>query len=173
MRMSADPVVVGRLGRAQGLRGEIRVEVRTDEPEHRFAPGEVLTTDSGRELTVARLRAQGNSWVMSFDGVSDRTAAEQLSGALLYAEAITGTPDEPDTYYDHQLVGLQVQDINGLPLGAVTEVIHLPGHDLLAVNHDGREVLVPFVQDIAVEVNPAAGLVVVDPPAGLFDESAE
>ena len=170
MRMSADRVVVGRIGRAQGLRGEVRLEVRTDEPEARFAPGAVLATDSGRELVVARLRTQGNSWVVAFEGVADRTAAEQLSGLMLYADAITDAPDEPDTFYDHQLVGLSVRDADGSELGTVSEVVHLPGHDLLAVDHDGREVLVPFVREITVDIDLDAGVVVVDPPAGLFDD---
>lgn len=170
MRMSADKVVVGRIGRAQGLRGEVRLEVRTDEPEVRFAPGSVLVTDAGRELTVARLRTQGNSWVVAFDGVTDRTAAEQLSGTLLYADALTDVPDEPDTFYDHQLVGLRVRDADGAALGKVAEVVHLPGHDLLAVDYVDREVLVPFVREITVEVDLEAGVVVVDPPSGLFDD---
>ena len=173
MRMSADRVVVGRIGRAQGLRGEVRLEVRTDEPEVRFAVGAVLGTDAGRELVVARLRTQGNSWVAAFEGVADRTAAEQLSGTLLYADALTDAPDEPDTFYDHQLVGLRVRDTAGADLGSVTEVVHLPGHDLLAVEHDDREVLVPFVREITVDIDLDAGVVLVDPPAGLFDDSEE
>ena len=173
MRMSADRVVVGRIGRAQGLRGEVRLEVRTDEPEVRFAVGAVLGTDDGRELVVARLRTQGNSWVAAFEGVADRTAAEQLNGTLLYAAALTEAPDEPDTFYDHQLVGLRVRDTAGADLGSVTEVVHLPGHDLLAVEHDDREVLVPFVREITVDIDIDAGVVLVDPPHGLFDDGEE
>lgn len=170
MRMSADQVVVGRIGRAQGLRGEVRLEVRTDEPELRFASGAVLATDAGQELVVTRLRTQGNSWVVAFEGVADRTAAESLGGTLLYADALTDAPDEPDTFYDHQLVGLSVRDAAGAEMGTVAEVVHLPGHDLLAVDYDGREVLVPFAQEITVDIDLDAGVVVVDPPAGLFDD---
>ena len=144
--------------------------MRTDAPEERFAPGVVLSTDAGGELTVDRLRIQGNSWVVAFNGVTDRTAAEQLGGTLLYADRLTDVPDEPDTFYDHQLVGLAVRDVTGAQLGTVAEVVHLPGHDLLAVDYDGREVLVPFAREITVNVELDAGVIVVDPPPGLFDD---
>lgn len=169
MRMSAELITVGRIGRPQGLRGEVRVEVRTDEPELRFTPGSILHTDAGSTLTVDTSRAHGPGWVIRFEGIADRTAAESLRGIMLMAPLMGGDPGEADSFYDYQLVGLRVRHADGSELGSVTEVVHLPGHDLLAVDHDGEEVLVPFVKEIAVTVDLEAGTVVVDPPAGLFD----
>lgn len=169
-------VVVGRIGRAQGIRGEVNVEPRTDEPETHFAPGSVLWTDPGvvGPLTVASLRWQGPRLVVHFAGVGDRNGAEALRGVLLEAErAESARPADPDEFYDHQLVGLAAVDPTGAPLGVVTEVVHLPAQDLLAVRTpDDREVLVPFVTALVPAVDLEAGRVVVDPPGGLFDEAA-
>jgi len=169
MRMNAELITVGRIGRPQGLRGEVRVEVRTDEPETRFAPGATLLTDVGSTLTVGTSRAHGPGWVIRFEGFADRTAAESLRGVVLLAPPAGGDPGDSDSFYDHQLIGLRVLHIDGSELGTVTEVVHLPGHDLLAVDHDGDEWLVPFAKEIAVSVDLDAGVVEVDPPAGLLD----
>ena len=102
-------VVIGRIGRAHGIRGELNVEIRTDEPERRFAPGSSIIC-TGRTLTVASSRPHSGRLVVAFDEVPDRTAAEQLHGSILEAEIDeTERPDDPDEFYDHQLVGLQVR----------------------------------------------------------------
>jgi 16S rRNA processing protein RimM len=108
--------------------------------------------------------------VLSLAGVTDRTAAEALRGTLLVVDVDPGEqPDDPDEFYDHQLVGLAAVDLAGAPLGEVADVLHLPAQDLLAVRApDGRELLVPFVAAIVPTVDLAAGRVVVDPPPGLF-----
>lgn len=166
-------VVVGRIGRAHGIRGEVTVEVRTDAPEERFSPGAVLYP-SGRaglpvELTVAGHRWQGGRLVLGLVGVADRTAAEALRGALLEADVdITDVAD--DEYHDLALVGLAVRIADGAHLGRVREVLHLPGQDLLVVvDAEEREVLVPFVHEIVPEVDLAGGFVVVDLPPGLLE----
>jgi len=169
--MSPTDVVVGRVGRAHGLRGEVMIEVRTDSPAQRFAVATGLRLDNGTELAIASSRPHGRGWLVSFEGFPDRTAVEALRGQLLYAQVDPQqVPDEPDTYFDRQLVGLQVRDADERDLGLVREVLHLPGHDLLAVDYDGREVLVPFVREITIAVDLDAGVIVVDPPAGLFGD---
>lgn len=169
-------VVVGRLGRPHGLRGELTVEVRTDEPELRMPPGAELVTEpaSAGPLTVRSARWHGDRLLLTFNGVTDRTGAEGLRGVLLQADVDPDAlPTDPDEYYDHQLVGLAVHDEDGVLLGTVAEVIHLPGQDLLAVRREGRrEALVPFVTEIVRAVDPVTG-VVVAPPPGLLDLDEE
>jgi len=169
-------VVVGRIGRAQGLRGEVTVEVRTDAPEERFSPGALLYLEAhpgqARQVTVAGHRWQGGRLVLHLAGVTDRTAAEGLRGALLEADVdITEVSD--DEYHDAALVGLSVRDRSGAVIGRIVEVLHLPGQDLLAVRREGAdELLVPFVRQIVPEVDIAGGFVVVELPEGLFELGA-
>ena len=165
-------LAVGRVGRAHGVRGEVAVEVRTDEPERRFAAGTMLRPDPGvGALTVTAARWHQGRLLVTFAEVTDRTAAQVLQGALLLAEIDPSeVPADPDEFYDHQLVGLEVRTVGGEPVGAVTDVAHLPGQDLLAVRRpDGTEVLVPFVKALVPEVDLAGRRVWVDPPPGLLD----
>jgi 16S rRNA processing protein RimM len=166
-------LVVGRVGRAHGLRGEVLVDVRTDSPELRLAPGAVLPTDpaGAGPLTVATGRVHSGRLLLHFAGVADRTAAEALRGVLLLAEVDPDVlPDEQDEWFDHQLVGLDAVLSDGSAVGEIREVLHLPGHDVLAVSRpDGSEVLVPFVSEIVPEVDLAGNRLVVTPPPGLLD----
>jgi 16S rRNA processing protein RimM len=170
-------LVVGRIGRAHGLRGEVLVDVRTDEPEARMAPGAVLATDPGTAgpLTIATGRVHSGRLLLHFAGVTDRTGAEALRGVLLLADIDPDArPQDEDEWYDHQLVGLDVVRVDGAPVGEVREVLHLPGHDVLAVTRpDGTEVLVPFVSEIVPEVDVEANRLVVTPPPGLLDPLPE
>jgi 16S rRNA processing protein RimM len=167
-------LVVARVGRAHGVKGEVAVEVRTDEPETRLAPGSVLLTDPPERgpLTLRSSRDHSGRLLVRFAGVDDRTAAEALRGTLLQVDVDpAATPDEDDAWYDHQLVGLVVVDTGGEVVGEVGAVLHLPAQDLLAVvRADASEVLVPFVRGIVPTVDVVAGRVVVDPPPGLLDE---
>ncbi|PSL01193.1 16S rRNA processing protein RimM [Haloactinopolyspora alba] len=169
-------VTVGRIGRAHGVRGEVAVEVRTDDPDERFAEGAVLTTEppGAGPLTVRHARWHGGRLLVRFDATSGRDAAEALRGTMLQAEiADDARPDDPDEFYDHQLVGLWVVTTDGAEVGTVGEVVHTPAQELLAVRREaGGEVLVPFVAEIVPEVDLSAGRVVVDPPAGLLDDAA-
>jgi 16S rRNA processing protein RimM len=166
-------LVVGRIGKAQGLKGEVTVEMRTDDPELRFAPGTVLDTDpKGRgPLTVDRFRMQGPRLILGFTGFEDRTRAETLRNTLLVTEVDPAElPDDPEEFYDHQLVGLRVATMDGLAVGIVREMIHLPAQDLFAVRRkDGREVLIPFIAEFVPEVDLAARLIRIDPPPGLLE----
>ncbi len=162
---------MGRVGRPQGIKGEVTVEVRTDDPDARFAPGATVLSDEG-PLTVAHARDHSGKLVVLFEGVADRDAAEGLRGRVLQVDARTlpALADE-DEYYDSQLVGLAAALSDGTPLGTVTDVLHLPHGDVLVVEVGGREVLVPFVRAIVPAVDLAAGQVVVTPPEGLLDLS--
>jgi 16S rRNA processing protein RimM len=165
-------VVVGRIGRAHGIRGELNVEIRTDEPERRFAPGSSIVC-AGRTLTVESSRHHSGRLLVAFREVPDRTAAEQLHGSVLETEVDdTERPDDPEEFYDHQLVGLQVRRHDNVVVGAVTSVVHLPEQDTLVVDTDGREVLVPFVTALVPTVDVAGGYLRVADVAGLLDPGA-
>lgn len=165
--------VVGRVGRPHGLRGDVVVTVHTDEPERRLAPGAVVMV-AGRPTRVLRSRRSGERLVLGLDGVGDRTAAEELSGAWLSVEVDAGArPEDPSEYYDHQLRGLGMVSPEGEDLGRVVDVEHLPAQDLLVVAVDGQRHLVPFVAAIVPSVDLEAGRLVVDDPGGLLDDRAE
>ncbi|MFJ6652199.1 ribosome maturation factor RimM [Microbacterium sp. NPDC091313] len=168
---------VGRLVKAHGLKGALKLELYTDEPERRFVPGASFTlqvpTSSpwhGKPLVVREFRFMNSHPVAFFEGVEDRTAAEGLVRAILWIdEDATAAPAEEDAWYDHQLVGLDVVR-DGVVVGRVARVDHMPAQDLLIVAAGEHEVLVPFVKAIVPEVDVAAGRVVVTPPAGLFED---
>lgn len=168
---------VGRLVKAHGLKGALKLELYTDDPEGRFVPGATFTlqvpTSSpwhGKTLTVREFRWMNSHAVAFFEGVDDRSAAEELVRAILWIdEDAAASPAEDDAWYDHQLVGLDVVR-DGEVVGRVARVDHMPAQDLLIVTAGEREVLVPFVKAIVPEVDVAAGRVVVTPPPGLFEE---
>ncbi|MFC9329427.1 ribosome maturation factor RimM [Kitasatospora sp. NPDC057015] len=166
-------LVVGKIGRAHGIKGDVSVEVRTDEPELRLGPGAVVLTDpaSAGPLTVESGKVHSGRLLLRFAGVNDRNAAEALRGTVLIAEVDPEeTPEDPEEYYDHQLIGLDVVLLDGTPVGELTEVVHLPYQDLLTVTKDdGTEVLVPFVTRIVPTIDLENQRVVLDPPPGLID----
>jgi 16S rRNA processing protein RimM len=168
-------VVVGRIGRPHGVTGEVSVEVRTDDPDRRLAPGSVLRTDppAAGPLTVTSGRVHSGRLLLTFDGCDDRTSAERLRNVLLLVDVDPDErPEDPEEFYDRQLVGLRVETVDGAHVGELREMLHLPGQDVLAVHRadDGSEVLIPFVHEIVPEVDLDAGRIVVDPPPGLLDE---
>ncbi|MFJ9418305.1 MULTISPECIES: ribosome maturation factor RimM [unclassified Streptomyces] len=168
-------LVVARIGRAHGIKGEVTVEVRTDEPELRLAPGAVLATDpsSVGPLTIATGRVHSGRLLLRFEGVGDRTAAEALRNTLLIAEVDPEeVPEDPEEFYDHQLIDLDVVTLDGTAVGRIAEVSHLPYQDLLVVRKpDGGEVLIPFVAEIVPEIDLEEQRAVIDPPPGLLDDS--
>ncbi|MGI9824039.1 ribosome maturation factor RimM [Agromyces sp. Marseille-Q5079] len=170
---------VGRLTKAHGLKGAIKLELYTDDPERRFVPGAEFSLQvpasspwHGKHLVLRELRWYNAIPVGFFDGVDDRTAAEGLLKAILWVENVDQEEDEPDAWYDHQLVGLDVVR-DGAKVGEVVRVDHFPAQDLLIVRTPDREVMVPFVQAIVPEVDLAAGTVRVTPPPGLFEDVAD
>lgn len=167
-------VIVGRAGRPHGIRGEVVIGVRTDEPDLRFAVGAAVDVSSdqdgtGERLTVASARWHSGQLLVAFDGITDRTAASGLTGSWLSVDS-SQLPDtgDPDEFRDHELIGLNVRTSGGEPVGVVTDVLHY-GQDLLVVRRTEGEFMVPFVKQIVPEVDIGAGLVVIDPPPGLLD----
>ncbi len=166
-------VTVGRIGRPHGVRGDVVVGVRTDEPELRFAPGSRLDTDpvSVGPLTVAGDRWHSGDLLVRFEGISDRTAAAELGGTWLMADSATfAALDDPDVFRDGDLVGLSVRTVDGTVVGTVTDVLH-HGQDILAIQPSAGagQILVPFVKAIVPEVDIAGGVLVIDPPEGLLN----
>ncbi|WP_030168268.1 ribosome maturation factor RimM [Streptomyces sp. NRRL S-813] len=170
-------LVVARIGRAHGIKGEVTVEVRTDEPELRLAPGAVLATDpaSAGPLTIETGRVHSGRLLLRFEGVGDRNAAEALRNTLLIAEVDPDElPEEEDEYYDHQLIDLDVVTEDGETVGRISEISHLPTQDLFIVERpDGTEVMIPFVAEIVTEIDLEEQRAVIAPPPGLIDDRAE
>jgi 16S rRNA processing protein RimM len=179
--VTADPrqtqLRVGRLTKAHGLKGAIKVELYTDEPEKRFVPGAIFSLQvpvesawHGKSLTLTEMRWYNASPVAFFADVPDRTTAETLIKAILWVEHDASVlPDDPEAWYDHQLTGLRaVRD--GVDVGTIARVEHFPAQDLLVVKTADGEVMVPFVKAIVPEVNMTTGIVTLTPPMGLFEE---
>lgn len=164
-------VVVAKVGRALGIRGDVLIDVRTDEPERRLSAGcAVLVAESDRVLHIESARPHGGRLCLHFEGIDDRSAAEALTGTLLEAERAPGErPEDPEEFYDDDLVGLTVYTEEGQFIGTVAEVLHLPAQDVLAVSTDTGEVLVPLVADIVPVVDVDAGRIEIRPPDGLLD----
>lgn len=168
-------LVVARIGRAHGIKGEVTVEVRTDEPELRLGPGAVLATEpaSTGPLTIETGRVHSGRLLLRFEGVRDRTAAEALRNTLLIADVDPEElPEDPEEFYDHQLMDLDVVLADGTGIGRITEITHLPSQDLFIVERpDGTEVMIPFVEEIVSEIDLEEQRAVITPPPGLLDES--
>ena len=169
-------VLVGRIGKPHGIRGHVTIDVRTDEPERRFADGARLKAvpPKGSAFAERSLTVEGTRWHQGvlhvlFEEVPDRDAAETARGVLLYADIpADATPDDPDEYYDHQLVGLAAYDTDGTHLGEVSGLVHGGAQDLLTIRTpDRREALVPFVKALVPEVDLAGRKVVIADRPGL------
>ncbi len=171
-------LVVGRILRPHGVGGELAVEIRTDDPDVRLAPGVVLATEpeAAGPLTVTRARSHSGRLLLSFDGVADRDQADQLRGVMLIVEsADLEDIADPDEFRDHQLIGLAVIGPDGEHVGEVADVLHY-GQDLLVIAGSGKragaEIMIPFVAELVPVVDLEAGRLVIDPPAGLLDPEA-
>lgn len=192
-------LVVGHIGKPHGIRGEVLVTVRTDEPETRFVAGSVFTTEvpwdrrvrSGPAATSAaaaaavpgvpfrvpdKLTLESVRWhqgrvVAQFEGIHDRNVAEALRGVLLQVDsAEVAVPDDPDEFLDHQLVGLSVVDTGDTVLGEVERIEHAPASDLIVLaKSGGGTALIPFVSRLVPAVDIPGGRIVVDLPEGLLD----
>ena len=166
-------VVVGRVVKAHGVRGDVVVELHTDEPKRRFAPGTVLTFGDAH-LRVHATRAHGERLVVTFNEITTRDAAESLVGAelvgVVQADAI---PDDAAEFYDRHLVGLSVCRPDGAVAGVVEDVVHGPAQDLLVVATDAGQRLVPFVADLVPSVDLAAGRLTVADIPGLLDDQGD
>jgi 16S rRNA processing protein RimM len=185
-------LVVGQIGKPHGIRGEVLVTVRTDEPEERFSAGSVFTTEVPRDrrvstgpaagqpgvpyrvpekLTLEAVRWHQGRVIAQFEGVHDRNVAEALRGVLLQVDSsAVATPDDPDEFHDHQLIGLRVEAPDGTLLGSVARIEHAPAADLIVLaKAGGGTALVPFVTAMIPTVDLAGGRVIADLPEGLLD----
>lgn len=167
---------VARLMKAHGLKGGIKLELYTDDPRRRFVPGARFDLQvppespwHGKSIELGELRWYNDHAVAFFEGIRDRTAAEQLIRAILWVDD-AGDSDEPDAWYDYQLVGLRALR-DGADVGTVLRVDHLPAQDLLVIGTGSGEVLVPFVAAIVPTVDIEAGTVTLTPPTGLFEDA--
>ena len=155
---------VGRIGRAHGILGEATIEVRTDEPQTRFAIGAKLITDQGN-LVVSSARVHNGILLLGFEGITDRNAVEKLRNTLLYAEVDIDQPSEnEDDYHIQQLIGLTAVLTDGSNFGKVTDVLNLPAQDCLAIATETGEVLIPFVRQLVPTVDLVRKMIVVNPP---------
>lgn len=177
--MSTLDVIVATIGRAHGLRGEVALTLRTDQPEERLQPGtafEVEVAGQARALTVQSTRTQQDRWYVRFEEVDDRTGAASLRGIdlVLSLDAEQEAEEDPDAWYPAQLKGLSVRHVDGRELGTVAGVDHYPAQDLLVVRTpDRRRVQLPLVEELVPEVDLEQGVVIADPPGGLFDALPE
>ena len=186
-------LVVGQIGKPHGIRGEVTVTVRTDEPEERFVAGSVFTTEVPRDrrvsagpapaavpgvayqvptkLVLEQIRWHQGKGIAQFEGVIDRNTAEALRGVLLQIDSSEiDDPDDPDEFNDHQLAGLSVESVDGTVLGTVDRIDHAPSSDLIVLKKAaGGTALIPFVSQMVPTVDVAGGRVVVDLPEGLLD----
>ena len=171
---------VGRFLKAHGLKGAIKLELYTDSPNERFVPGAVLELQVpeespwfGKTVTVSELKWFNSSPVLFLKDVSDRTAAESLIKAILLVEQpLDVSPQEPDAWYDHQLSGLKVLR-DGVEIGTLVRVDHMPAQDLLVIKTEEAEVLLPFVKAFVPKVDVEAGVIEITPPGGLFEQIEE
>jgi 16S rRNA processing protein RimM len=156
---------VGRIGRAHGILGEATIEVRTDLAEERFAIGAQLETDSHGTLTVASARGHNGILLLGFTGISDRNSVEKFRDVLLFAQVDIDEPGfEEDDYHVLQLIGCKAYLVDGDLLGEVTEVLNLPGQDVLSIKSETGEVLIPFVHQLVPVVDIKAKRMTVIPP---------
>jgi len=178
-------LIVGRVVKAHGLTGEVAVDVRTDDPEGRFAAGVTLRGRARRggsagaaekeaaekEYVVESVRTHGGRLLMRLSGVADRDSADRLRGTVFLVDSSDLPPiEDPDEFYDHQLEGMTVATTDGRQLGTVAEVLHTAAGELLAVRDaDGAELLVPFVSAIVMSVSLADQAIEIDPPDGLLE----
>ena len=168
-------LVVGRVVKAHGVTGDVVVEIRTDHPDTRFAPGSSLRGKPSRggpesRYLVDSVREHGAKLLVRFDGVADRNAAESLRGTVFVVDSEDLPPiEDPDEFYDHQLEGLHVVTTTGQTVGTVTEVLHTVAGELLSIRAEEGEVLVPFVSAIVTSVSLADQKIEIDPPEGLLE----
>ncbi|MCH9728867.1 MAG: ribosome maturation factor RimM [Actinomycetia bacterium] len=169
-------LVVGRVVKAHGVTGEVAVDIRTDDPESRFAAGRTIRGrarhgGAERGYLIESVRPHGGRLLMRLAGVADRDSADRLRGTLLVVDSADLPPiEDPDEFYDHQLESMTVTTADGRQVGTVAEVLHTAAGELLAV-HDaaGAEVLVPFVSAMVISVSLADQVIVIDPPDGLLE----
>ncbi|EPH00245.1 16S rRNA processing protein RimM [Propionibacterium sp. oral taxon 192 str. F0372] len=174
MMSSTVEVLVAVVGRAHGVRGDVTLTIRTDEPERRFVPGQQVRTSTGRVLEIAAARNVSGRWQVHFVSVDDRTEAQTLTGVELFANVPADeSPEGDEEYYDRQLIGLRVLRADGSLGGVVSEVIHGAAQDLLVVDVEGTPRLVPFVSALVPVINLTGGWLQLADVGGLLEEMTQ
>ena len=158
-------LLVGRIGRAHGILGEATIEVRTDEPDRRFAIGNKVQTDAHGELIITSGRVHNGILLLGFNGITDRNGIEKLRNTLIYCDVDINEPGiDEDDYHVLQLIGCKAFLVDGDEFGTVTDVLNLPGQDVLAIKTDSGEVLIPFVHQLVPVVDIKKKTMTVIPP---------
>jgi 16S rRNA processing protein RimM len=173
--------LVARIGKPHSLRGEVTVQVHTDDPQARFVPGATFVTEAApgsgvpHELTLQSARLHNGIWLLAFEGIPDRTGAEGLRGTRLLVDAeVVEDEDDEEGWYEDELVGLRAVDPDGAEVGTVSGLEVGPAQDLLVLTlPGGGTAYVPFVDEIVPEVDVEGGRVVVTPPPGLLELNLE
>jgi 16S rRNA processing protein RimM len=160
-------IVVGKVTKAHGLRGEVTVLPLTDNPD-RFAPGGVVYLEDGRALSIRDSRDNGARLLVTFEGVADRIAADALRGSMLVVPE-SDLPELPEgTYWPHQLEGCEVVTASGRSLGTIADVVANRANDIwITAGPDGEEILVPAIRQVIAEVDIAAKRVLVHEVPGI------
>lgn len=165
---------VARIGKPHGIRGEVTVQVLTDAPEDRFAPGAVFEVE---DATLKTLTVEGARWnkeilLLAFAEILDRNGAETMRGAKLFIDT-DEVEDDSEGWYEHELVDLEARVADKV-VGKITALRTGNVQDLLVVKSvEGDEVYVPFVESIVPEVNIEGGYILMTPPEGLFEVNRE
>jgi len=166
-------IEIGRVARAQGIRGEIRIDSWTDWPERFLAGGRIFVqppTGEGTWHQVARMRFQGSTVILKLEGIDDRGKADMLRGAVLKIRNSDRPPLKEGQYYVGDVVGLTVKTGDGQIIGKIDEVLKMPTQDLYVVSGSGREILIPAVRQMIKKIDVEAGVIVVDPVEGLIED---
>ena len=165
-------LVVARIGRPHGVQGEVTIEVRTDSPEKRFEVGSILFSENNQsqKFTFASARNHNGTLLLKFEEISDRNKAEQLKNTILSAEVDVEKESSEDEFHLQKILGTQVYSTSGELIGRVIDVVHLPGQDLLVIEYQAREVMIPFVKEIVPVVDLEKNKIVLADKEGLLDE---
>lgn len=162
-------VPIGKVARAHGIRGALKVFAYGETLDRMQVGERLFAKESGapRQLTLASLRAQNRVWIVEFEEIESRDQAEALTGREIFVES-ERLPDLPEgEFYQFQLIGLSVETREGRPLGAVSAILETGSNDVYVVEGDGREVLIPAIEEVVLEVDLRNGKIVVDLPEGL------
>jgi 16S rRNA processing protein RimM len=168
-----DLVMIGKIVKPHGIRGEVKVYSFSEQPENFKHYKKVVLQEkagSGPEIyTVAKSREQGKLAILKLEGVATREAAEALKGSTVWIEKAYFPKLGPDEYYWHQLKGLVVLTESGRDLGKVSKLFSTPAHDIMVVTGGGREYLIPATKEIINKIDDRSGRVIITPPPGLLD----
>ncbi len=163
-------LIIGRITRPHGVRGELRVQVRTSQPERFGWLEQVLVGDQHIPMVVENARFHQKFVILKLAGCDDRNQAETLRNQLLQVREEDAIPLEEDEIFLYQLIGLQVRTVDGVVLGELVDVLETGANDVFVVRPEqGKELLLPDIPQVILEINPEAGHVLVQLPPGLLD----